>query len=141
MKNVLIDSGFWFALYKAKNHDQYYNHAKRIFGEYLDNVRVIIPFPTLYEVLNTRFMKNHLLKNDFDRILKRKNVKIISDETIKEKALEITFTEKSKKRNLSLVDNIIRLILDDRNYKIDYLITFNKADFIDVCNNRNICIL
>ena len=44
-------------------------------------------------------------------------------------------------RNLSLVDVIIRLILDDPTVKIDYLVTFNVGDFSDVCQRRNIVIL
>jgi predicted nucleic acid-binding protein len=138
MENVLVDSGFWFALYDST--DQHHNEAINI-TDYLEIANIIIPFPTLYESVNTAFMKNPVAKNGFEGVLKRNNVEIVYDESIKDNALEITFSEKSKKRNLSLVDNIIRLILEDKNYKIDYLITFNKADFIDICNNRNIQIL
>ncbi|MDR1984182.1 MAG: hypothetical protein LBQ28_05100 [Prevotellaceae bacterium] len=138
MINVLVDSGFWFALYDE--HDSYHAYAIDI-AEYLNNNIVIIPFPTLYESINTRFMKNRIARNEFANILKKDNIKIVNDESIKDDALKITFNDENKKRNLSLVDNIIRLILDDVNYKIDYLITFNKRDFIDVCQKRNIKIL
>ncbi|MDR2125752.1 MAG: hypothetical protein LBP63_02830 [Prevotellaceae bacterium] len=138
MLNVIIDSGFWFALYDPS--DAYYTEANNI-AEHLNNNNVIIPFPTLYESINTRFMKNSTAKTEFENILKRSNVKIVDDEPVKNDALRITFTDESKKRNLSLVDNIIRLILEDVNYKIDYLITFNKKDFIDICKKRNIKIL
>ncbi|MDR1197692.1 MAG: hypothetical protein LBK94_01595 [Prevotellaceae bacterium] len=86
-------------------------------------------------------MKNTVAKVEFENILKRSNVTIVSDEPIKANALRVTFTDESKKRNLSLVDNIIRLILDDVNYNINYLITFNRKDFIDICQKRNIEIL
>jgi predicted nucleic acid-binding protein len=138
MNNVIVDSGFWFALYDQG--DTHYTEAIGI-EEYLDISNIIIPFPTLYESINTKFMKNITAKVKFEHILKRNNVTIIDDAQIKNKALQITFTHESKKRNLSLVDNIIRLILDDIDYKIDYLITFNKKDFIDVCQKRNIEIL
>jgi predicted nucleic acid-binding protein len=138
MVNVAVDSGFWFALYDPK--DTYYTEAKRIAG-HLDGSNIIIPFPTLYESINTKFMKNEMAKNEFESVLKRPNVTIVDDEQIKNDALQITFTDKSKKRNLSLVDNIIRLLLEDINYKIDCLVTFNKKDFIDVCQERNIEIL
>jgi predicted nucleic acid-binding protein len=138
MENVLVDSGYWFALYASD--DQYHDSAIKL-SDHLESANIIIPFPSLYESINTRFMKNSMAKNRFEAVLKRRNVEIIYDESIKDEALEITFREKSKKRNLSLVDNIIRLILEDRNFKIDYLITFNRADFVDICNNRNIRIL
>ena len=136
--NVIVDSGFWFALYDP--HDAYYTEANRIV-KHLNICNVIIPFPTLYESINTRFMKNSVAGAEFECVLKRPNVIIIDDAQIKNDALQITFTDESKKRNLSLVDNIIRLILDDVNYKIDGLVTFNKKDFIDVCQKRNIEIL
>jgi hypothetical protein len=44
-------------------------------------------------------------------------------------------------RPLSLVDTVIREMLSDESLKIDYLITFNIKDFIDVCSRRNITIL
>jgi predicted nucleic acid-binding protein len=136
--NIIVDSGFWFALYDI--YDDYHTRANNIV-EYLDVSNIIIPFPTLYESLNTKFMKNTVAKIAFESILKRSNVTIVNDDLIKADALKITFTDESKKRNLSLVDNIIRLILDDVNYKIDYLITFNRKDFIDICRKRTIEII
>jgi predicted nucleic acid-binding protein len=138
MINAIVDSGFWFALYDSE--DTYYTEAKRI-AEYLDGSNLIIPFPTLYESINTRFMKNTVARIAFENVLKLPNVTIVDDKQIKNDALQITFTDKSKKRNLSLVDNIIRLLLEDINYKVDCLVTFNKKDFIDVCLERNIEIL
>jgi len=41
-------------------------------------------------------------------------------------------------RPLSLVDCVVRLILDDVNTKINYFITFNRGDFSDVCRRRAI---
>ena len=45
------------------------------------------------------------------------------------------------KRNISLVDNIIRLMLDDRSVGAKGLITFNVGDFQDVCQKNRIDIL
>lgn len=49
--------------------------------------------------------------------------------------MKLTF---EKGNNKSLVDNIIRLMLDDDTLRIDGLITFNARDFYDVCAIRNI---
>lgn len=54
MNNVLVDTGFWFALYDEK--DQYHNKALKVMDR-LINSRFLIPFPTLYETLNTSFVK------------------------------------------------------------------------------------
>jgi predicted nucleic acid-binding protein len=138
MKKVLIDSGFWMALYSSK--DQHHTQANNLV-QYLDLANVIIPFPTLYEFVNTKFMGNNLAKMNFEMILQRDNVSLIDDESLKDDALRITFEENSKKRELSLVDNVIRLMLEDKNYKIDSLITFNEEDFFDICQKRDIEIL
>jgi len=40
-----------------------------------------------------------------------------------------------------MVDCLLRLILDDTNVKIDYLATFNKGDFIDICRKKRVAII
>ena len=45
------------------------------------------------------------------------------------------------RRPLSMVDCLIRLLLDDANTRIDYLATFNVRDFGDVCRNNGVEIL
>ncbi len=37
-----------------------------------------------------------------------------------------------------MVDCLIRLIIEDENVKVDYLVTFNVRDFHDVCMKRGI---
>ena len=54
-------------------------------------------------------------------------------------ALDLTVRE--PKRNISLVYNIIRLMLDDRSVGAKGLITFNVGDFQDVCHKNSIDIL
>ena len=55
----------------------------------------------------------------------------------KEEALEKTFNS-NLNRHISLVDMVIRLIMLETNFKIDYLVTFNERDFIDICIKRKI---
>ena len=136
MNNIIVDSGFWIALYETR--DQHHEEANEIV-EYLDLGKVIVPYPTLYELVNTRFSKKKQWMFEFDRILTRENVLIIDDKDYKEAALELTFNNAlSLNRPMSLVDTVIRLMLADNNLKIDYLISFNLGDFIDICNNMNI---
>ena len=54
-------------------------------------------------------------------------------------ALDLTLSE--DKRNISLVDNIIRLMLDDKDVGVKGLVTFNVGDFQDVCLKNRVEIL
>lgn len=76
---------------------------------------------------------------EFSSILNTKIVQIIEDSEYKQNALTLTIDSSLvKDRPLSLVDMVIRLMLEDINLKIDYLITFNTGDFIDLCHKRGI---
>lgn len=139
MNNILIDTGFWYALYDQR--DPYYNKANEI-AEYLMLGQIIIPFPTLYETVNSRFSHNKKGMSEFKILLERDNFNIIDDLDYKLTSLEFSFNSTLiLNRPLSLVDTVIREMLSDESLKIDYLITFNIKDFIDVCSRRNITIL
>jgi predicted nucleic acid-binding protein len=136
MKSILIDTCFWYALFDPR--DAYHEKANELV-ELLDLGKTIIPFPTLYETFNTRFSKNKNWVESFENILQSNNVEYIEDLNYKEDALSMTFDSTlNKNRPLSLVDMIIRLMLDDDNLKVDYLITFNTGDFVDICHKRRI---
>ena len=47
----------------------------------------------------------------------------------------------NRKRPLSMVDCLIRLMIEDVNVKLHYLATFNHRDFLDVCAARRIEII
>ena len=139
MNNIIIDTGFWFALFDSR--DQYHNEANEL-SEYLELGNIIIPFPTLYESINTRFTKRKEWMTEFEKILERPNVTLISDISYKDSALNLTFeTTIEQNRPISLVDTIIRIMLDDSNLDIDYLMSFNVGDFFDVCQKRRIEII
>lgn len=136
MNNILIDTCFWYALFDARDLD----HAKAIeLLHYLDLGNVIVPYPTLYETINTRFTRNKAWVKEFEKTLKNDNVNLIEDIEYKENALNLTFDSTlNRNRPLSLVDMIIRLMLEDVDLKIDYLISFNTGDFIDLCHKKGI---
>jgi predicted nucleic acid-binding protein len=140
MNNILIDTGFWYALYNEREKE-YYNKAHELL-DYLSLGNIIIPFPSLYETINTRFSKHIRGLEDFKRIIERNNAKLIDDSSYKSDALKLVFESSLLlKRPLSLVDLIIRLMLSDEKLDINYLISFNPKDFIDVCLKRRIQIL
>ncbi|MBA7525957.1 hypothetical protein ES705_18117 [subsurface metagenome] len=136
MNNILIDTCFWYALFDAR--DPAHDKANELI-HYLDLGNVIVPYPTLYETINTRFTRNKTWVEEFEKILKNDNVNLIEDLEYKENALNLTFDSTlNKNRPLSLVDMVIRLMLEDVSLKIDYLISFNTGDFIDLCHKKGI---
>ena len=53
-KNLLLDTGFWYALYEVR--DSHHEDAQ-ILADLLDLHNLVLPWPCLYETLNTRFVK------------------------------------------------------------------------------------
>lgn len=135
MINVIVDSCFWYALYDER--DEHHAMALKL-SENLDGCRLIIPFPTLYETLNTRFAKNRNIKIFRDFISSDKCF-LLHDDEYKQEVLQHTLLSSIERgRPLSLVDMIIRMMLEDVSLNIGGLISFNPGDFIDVCQQHNI---
>jgi hypothetical protein len=134
--NILIDSCFWYALFDES--DEHYPKVQKMI-DYLEFGNIILPYPILYEALNTRFVKRKEWVVVFNEYMNRESTILISDENYKAIALPITLTNSiSHIRPMSLVDITLRLMLDDVNLKIDALITFNVGDFVDVCSAKGI---
>jgi predicted nucleic acid-binding protein len=139
MNNILIDTGFWFALYDKR--DPNYWKATELF-DFLSIGRIIIPYPSLYETINTRFVRNRHGLSEFKLFISNNDVHLLDDSIYKSDALNLTFDSSIfKDKNYSLVDMVIRLMLSDDNLNINYLISFNPGDFIDICIRRRIEIL
>lgn len=139
MNNILIDTGFWYGLYDRR--DNFYHQANNLY-EYLALGQILIPYPTIYETINTRFSKNKEGIESFEKLISEPNVILIDDSNYKGTALELTFNSSIRlNKPYSLVDMILRLILSDSTLKIDFLLSFNPEDFFDVCASRNISIL
>lgn len=139
MNNILVDTGFWYGLYDKR--DNYFHQANELY-EYVSLGKVLLPYPTLYETINTRFAKNRTGLLSFETFINQPNVTLIEDNDYKEKALKLTFNSSIRLDNpYSFVDMILRLMLADPTLRIGYLLSFNPEDFWDVCHNRNIKIL
>jgi predicted nucleic acid-binding protein len=138
-RTVVVDSGYWLALFDAK--DEYHPEAQAKV-HYLESLIVALPWPILYETLGTRFVKNRLGMALFERILKRQNIHYIDDVIYRQSALERTMLESQRgTRSISLCDMMIRILLQDEKLRIDSLLTFNAKDFSDVCRNSRVQIL
>ena len=137
--NILTDTGFWIGLLDPT--DQYSDVANAI-SDLIEDYQILFPWPCLYETLRTKYSKRRDRIIILEKLLKKSNVILINDSEYRDSALSSTFHHIIIGKSFhSLVDNVIREILSDINLKIDYLVTFNKRDFIDICNKRRIEIL
>ncbi|MGC8552545.1 MAG: hypothetical protein ACP5O7_06715 [Phycisphaerae bacterium] len=133
---VLADTGFWIALYDRR--DEHHGSAVDIMelpalGDFL------FPWPLHYELLRTRFVKNATWIESFNRIVKGNRLKTIDDCSYRAKALDLTMDwGSSGQRSISLVDMVLRLVIDDSQNRIREVVTFNPRDFHDVCHKRGI---
>ncbi len=134
--SVIIDTCFWFAFYdKSDRHHQ----TAQLKADILERMNILLPWPCLYETFNTRFAKNRFCVERFEKLLKAPHVKRISDEPYRERALDAAFTTSIiQSRPISLVDMVIRFIIEDVNIPKKALITFNPKDFSDVCQKYGI---
>lgn len=122
---VMIDTCFWIALYNPEKHAEKIEEVNTI-AELIEDEEIIIPFPTLYEFLNSRFSR----KNDalhFHKLISRTNYVKLDDREHREKALE-SFLEKAinEQNDVSFVDEVMKSIIESE-LKIDYLISFDEG--------------
>lgn len=123
---IIIDTCFWIALYNPEKHVERKDDIDFI-TEFIEDEEIIIPFPSLYEFLNSRFSR----RNDalhFQKLLAKPNYIKFDDNPYKDTAL-ISFFEKAinEYNDVSLVDEIIKEIIATETPKIDYLISFDEG--------------
>ncbi|MBF0548928.1 MAG: hypothetical protein HQK60_00190 [Deltaproteobacteria bacterium] len=99
---------------------------------------VILPWPILYETLRTRFVKNRPWGIHFRLLLGTLHVSHVCDTPYRQRAFDDTVTDSNVRRGISMIDMLIRLMLQDKNLGITHLLTFNVKDFEDVCRERRI---
>lgn len=123
---ILVDTCFWIALYNPEKHADKIESVE-IISELIEGHEIVIPFPSLYEFLNSKFSR----KNDalhFQKSISRTNYVKLDDKEFKEKALDNFFEKAINEYNdVSLVDEIIKEIIDSREFKIDFLISFDEG--------------
>jgi predicted nucleic acid-binding protein len=137
MPNALADTGVWYAMFDRG--DEHSSDVADKAAE-LERCRIVIPWPTFYETLRTRLVRNRPALQRFREYLKRPNLEYLDDTSYREGALELAFSSSlaPRPRPLSMIDCLIRLILDDTGVKTHVLATFDNAHFIDVCRKRGI---
>lgn len=122
--NYLIDTGFWIALFNPGKEPEKSAEAE-VIAELIESHNILIPFPTLYEFLNSKFSRKGIALN-FQKLISRPNYIKICDKDYREKSILDFFNYAIQYKNdVSLVDEVIKGMIDDKNLKIDYVITFD----------------
>jgi len=133
-KTAVVDTGFWFALFNER--DQHHQQALAKEAP-LRSFRVVLPWPCLYETLNTKFVSNPLWVRQFESFVKRPNILFFDERKYRQAAYEQTLREAGT-RAIGLVDRVIRSIIADRSTRVNLLLTFKQRDFADVCRANQI---
>ncbi len=129
IRGVLADTCFWIAAFDSREKE----HKKA--ESLLRNIRkgvILMPWPVMYETWGTRLVKNEPMLRAFRSIFQEKVFRV-NDSDYRVSCL---LDALSDKRPLSLVDRIVRKVLQDEKYRITQLLTFNQKDFSDVCGTR-----
>lgn len=139
MKYVITDTCFWLGLVDSRDQ----HHVKSVLiNELIKDNYIVFPFPCFYEIIRTKFVRNKIKLLAFESLLKNCRISYVDDSKYKDAALSKVY-ELNKKSFIShsLTDAVIREMLSDIDLRLDYLVTFNSKDFIDICIKREITIL
>jgi predicted nucleic acid-binding protein len=131
-QHVLIDTGFLFGFLSPK--DQHHEESKEIY-ERIVKFHWLVPWPILYEVMNSRIVKRPDALRSLKALLLSPGVHRINDDPYRRVALDDCFRENG---TASLVDRVLIGIIRDPNVKVDAVVTFNRRDFEKAARERHI---
>ena len=139
MRRILVDSGFFFALVEPRDEHHFEALSKQ---EWLDLFPAVLPWPILYETINTRLVRDRDKIAQFERLANAPETEFIDDSPYRRAAYEDVI-ERAKVGHypLSLVDAILHCIIADPDIRVDAMLTFNLSDFAFICSDRGIDIL
>ena len=140
MDRILIDTGVWYSRYDKRDTAASREDVETIF-ELVQPFDIILPWPIAYETLRTKFTRNRIAMSLFEEELKSPKIQFIDDTRYRDKAIELSFESSRNWRPLSMVDCVLRLMMDDSNVQIKYFATWNPKDFQDVCITKRIELL
>jgi predicted nucleic acid-binding protein len=148
MAAICVDSVFLMALYtpRDQHHEMAAQHFRALFGEDSLGNALIVPWPILYESLNTRLARHanalEKLNRDWTILRLANRLSLRSDASYRDEALREMFEDTSpRRRALSLVDRVVRAILSSHQAGVDAFVTYNAADFADTCALYNIILI
>ena len=137
-ERVLVDSGFFFALFNER--DRHHASARRL-EAWLDLAQVILPWPILYETVNTRLARRPATLAKFEAIARAPETVLLDDSPYRAGSLQGVLAQRGRPRPLSLVDAVLCNVIEDVNVPVSAVLTFNERDFLDVCLQHRVELL
>ena len=138
-KIALTDTCYWFGL--VDPNDQFHQQSN-IIAEFLTEHVIVLPWPCMYETVSTHLVRSRERLLNFETRLKETNIQMLDDAPYKIEALSEVFEySRMYGHSFSLADAVIRGMLKDEMVHVDYLVTFNRGDFADICDERGIEII
>ncbi len=135
---VLIDTGFFFALLNERDQ----HHASALEREgWLDTVPILLPWPILYETVNTRLVRRPESLAKFGAIVRSAETVLLDDTPYRAGSLSVLLTGHQAISSLSLVDTVLCSIIEDVNVPISAMLTFHERDFLVICQQNNVELL
>lgn len=135
---LLVDTGYFFALRNGR--DPFHESAKAK-QNWLDDLPVILPWPVLYETLNTRFVGRPGAMDWFERLASLPSTELLDDSRYRSACYRNVHATARRGRRLSLVDTVLRAIIEDSNVAVQAMLTFDPGDFADVCRQHSVELL
>ena len=132
-QGLLVDTGFFIAMYDERDAHHAEAQDKQ---NLLDVYTVILPWPVLYETINTRFSRRRGIMVRFDALITSSDTVLLDDSPYRVEAYQTV--ARNARRPLSLVDAVLRAIIEDTNVAVTAMLTFNQRDFHDVCRQHSV---
>src|SRR5690349_7255202 len=99
-KNILIDTGYWIALFNER--DRHHTTA-RVLEDDLSIHTLLIPWPTLFECVDTRLARRKDSAIRFKQLLLRPRTALVDDSPYRHKSLHFVLEETN--HTFSLTDH------------------------------------
>lgn len=128
--HLLIDTGFFIALFDER--DQYHKLAQELSG-LLDIFPIIVPWPVLYETINTRLTRRSEKLERFHNCIQSCQSVFLDDTRYRKKSYDAVIQGVRLGKKISLVDSILCSIIEDKSASLRAILSFNRKDFAEVC--------
>ena len=148
MRGFLLDSSFLFALYDDEGMRS--RQVRRSFVNAFSRSGsvLLVVWPVLYQSFNARFssdlLRIHRLESEWSALIERKQLQFLDDAPFRKNSLDEWWARDLKLsswRGLSLVDRVLRAVLERGSTRVHALLSFDHRDFSDVCGRLKVKIV
>lgn len=133
---LLVDTGFFFALYNDRDSR---HRAARMHQHWLEELPIVLPWPILYETVNTRLARRRHHVAQFDAVVSGTRTTLLDDTPYRAGCYRTVSSQVSL--GVSLVDAVLQSVIEDTNVDIGAMLTFNARDFAALCAENQVEIL